>query len=375
MKIIDVKAQKLRYQTRISLDSEGHNRPGPPREAQRAYLTIVAENGMEGHSFGGKTEIINKLVRPMLIGEDLFYRERIWQHLKGRQRMYGADLSNEVLCMVDLALWDLAGQVLNQPVYKILGGFRNKIPAYASTMCGDDLEGGLDSPESYANFAAQCQGRGYRALKLHTWMSPPDVKRDVAACQAVRERVGPGMVLMLDSYHGYSRQEALYLGKELEKLGFYWLEEPMDEYSVSSYVWLAEQLDIPLCGPEKAEGKLQTRAEWIVRHASDISRGGVKNLGGLTPLMKTAHLCESFGVAMEVHGSNPGNLHGLAAMGIPGEYYERGLLHPFLDYEIPDPWLNTVFDPMDEQGYVHLSDRPGLGWDLNFDYIKENLVD
>ena len=90
--------------------------------------------------------------------------------------------------------------------------------------------------------------------------------------------------------------------------------------------------------------------------------------------MKVAHLCEAFGVAMEVHGNGVGNLHALCAMSIPGEYYERGLLHPFLDYDSPPPWLNEPVDPMDADGYVHVSPKPGLGFDINFDYIRRNLV-
>jgi L-alanine-DL-glutamate epimerase-like enolase superfamily enzyme len=314
----------------------------------------------------------------MLIGENPFYRERIWQGLKERQRLHLGMLSDRALAAVDLALWDLAGRALNQPVHKLLGGYRDKVPAYASTMCGDDLEGGLNSPEAYAEFALECKARGYTAFKLHTWQPPvpgaPDVKRDVAACAAVREAVGDDIVLMLDPFHYYSREEALYLGKELEKLNYYWLEEPMDEHSTSSYVWLTDQLCIPVVGPETAEGKMYTRAEWIVRGASDISRGGVGDVGGITPLMKVAHLCESFGVRMEVHGGGAGNLHVLCAMGIPGEYYERGLLHPFLDYEQPKPWLNALEDPMDDRGYVHVPQKPGLGQDINFDYIQANVI-
>ena len=229
-------------------------------------------------------------------------------------------------------------------------------------MCGDDLEGGLDTPEAYARFAVQCKERGYTAFKLHTWQPPmpgaPDLKRDVAACAAVREAVGDDMDLMIDPFHYYSREEALYLGKALEKLDYHWIEEPMDEHSTSSYVWLTEQLDIPVVGPETAEGKMYTRAEWIVRGASDISRGGVGDVGGITPLIKIVHLCESFGVRMEVHGGGAANLHVLCAMGIPGEFYERGLLHPFVDYEQPQPWLNEIVDPMDDEGYVHVSQRP-----------------
>jgi hypothetical protein len=62
-------------------------------------------------------------------------------------------------------------------------------------------------------------------------------------------------------------------------------------------------------------------------------------------------------------------------MGIPGEFYERGLLHPFIDYERPPPWLNSISDPMDDEGNVHVSQEPGLGWDINFDYIHEHVIE
>ena len=245
-------------------------------------------------------------------------------------------------------------------------------------MCGDDLEGGLDIPEAYAKFALSCRDRGYKAFKLHTWQPPvpgaPDPRMDVEACRAVREAVGEEMDLMLDPYHFYSRSEALYLGRELEKLNFPWIEEPMDEHSISSYVWLTNQLSLPVVGPETAEGKMYTRAEWILQNASDISRAGVLVVGGITPLMKIAHLYESFGVNMEVHGTGPGNLHVLCAIAIPGEYYERGLLHPFINYDEPAPWLKEITDPMDQEGYTHVSDRPGLGWNIDFNYIEENRV-
>jgi L-alanine-DL-glutamate epimerase-like enolase superfamily enzyme len=89
------------------------------------------------------------------------------------------------------------------------------------------------------------------------------------------------------------------------------------------------------------------------------------------PLMKIAHLCEAFGVRMEVHGG-VGNLHVLCAMSIPGDYYERGLLHPFLAYDRPPPWLRELVDPLDHQGYVHVSQLPGL--DIDFAYIREHTL-
>jgi L-alanine-DL-glutamate epimerase-like enolase superfamily enzyme len=376
--IVDLKVERFGYRSKVVPDAEGHAHPGPEHDAVQTLLRVVSSEGIEGHSLGGDPAVLEGLVKPLLVGEDPWYRERIGQKLRQRQRLHMGTLNDRVLAAVDLALWDLAGKAANLPVYKLLGGYRDRVPAYASTMCGDDLEGGLDTPQAYADFALRCVERGYTAFKLHTWQPPvpgaPDPRRDVAACAAVREAVGDEMALMLDPYHYYSRGEAAYLGRELEKLGFLWLEEPMDEHSISSYAWLADQLSIPLVGPETAEGRLQTRAEWIVRGASDISRGGVYDVGGISPLMKIVGLCEAFGLDMEVHGGGAGSLHVLCAMGIPGAYYERGLLHPFLDYERPAPWLKQIVDPMDGEGYVHVSQQPGLGLDLDWAYIEAHRV-
>lgn len=378
MKITDVQVERFRSVSRTTRDTEGHGHPGPERQTVQSLTRICTDEGVEGYCFGGSQTVMDNVIKPAIVGEDPMYRERIWHRLNAWQRLHKGTLSDRVIATVDMALWDLAGRYLGQPVYKLLGATRDKVPAYASTMCGDELPGGLDTPESYGRFALACKERGYNAFKLHTWMPPipwaPDPRRDLEACAAVRDAVGPEMKLMLDSYHFYSREEALFLGRGLEKLDYYWIEEPMDEQSVSSYVWLTEQLDIPVLGPETAEGKMFTRAEWIVRQAADISRGGVGDVGGITPLMKIVHLCESFGMRMEVHGGGPGNLSVLCAMGIPGEFYERGLLHPFIDYEQKPPYLKSLPDPMDENGYVHISGEPGLGWDIDFDYIDTHRV-
>jgi L-alanine-DL-glutamate epimerase-like enolase superfamily enzyme len=346
-------------------------------DARQTLLRVQTDSGVEGYAFGADADAIRQHVEPAFVGADPYDRERLWRAMQERQRLFPS-LLDRTLGVVDCALWDLAGRALGLPVYKLLGGFRDKVKAYASTMVADDLPGGLDTPDAFARFALQCKQRGYRAFKLHTWQPPvpgaPDVRRDLAACAAVREAVGDEMDLMLDPFHYYSRMEALQLAKGLERLNFRWMEEPMDEHSISSYVWLSAQTALPIVGPETAEGKGHTRAEWIVRGAADASRAGVSDVGGITPLMKVAHLCEAHGVAMEVHGNGAANLHALCAMAIPGEYYERGLLHPFVDYERPRPWLNAIDDPMDAEGYVHVSQAPGLGQDINFEYIRAHLV-
>ena len=377
MKITDVTTKTFRYVSNTSRDAEGHGHPGDPHEATQTILTIHTDEGVEGHSFGADPNIVDTVLKDILIGQDPLLIEKHWQSMKHWQRLIRKFTDSDV-SHADLALWDLKGKVYGDPVYKILGGYRDKVLAYASTMCGDELKGGLSTPEEYAHFADWAMKRGYKAFKLHTWQPPiewaPDPKMDVAACAAVREAVGPDIPLMLDCYHYYSRLDSLYIGRGLEKLNYHWFEEPMDEHSISSYEWLAKNLDIPVIGPETAEGKFHTRAEWIKRDIVDISRGGVGDIGGITAMMKLVHLCESFEIAMEVHGGGSGNLHVLGAMGIPGEFYERGLLHPFIDYDEVEPWLNSKIDDLDDEGYVHMPQTPGLGEDINFDYIDDNIV-
>ena len=377
MKITDVTTKTFRYISNTVRDAEGHGHPGDPHEATQTLLTIHTDEGVEGHSFGADPNIVDTVLKDILIGQDPLLIEKHWQSMKHWQRLIRKFTDSDV-SHADLALWDLKGKVYGDPVYKILGGYRDKVLAYASTMCGDELKGGLSTPEEYAHFADWAMKRGYKAFKLHTWQPPiewaPDPKMDVAACAAVREAVGPDIPLMLDCYHYYSRLDSLYIGRGLEKLNYHWFEEPMDEHSISSYEWLAKNLDIPVIGPETAEGKFHTRAEWIKRDIVDISRGGVGDIGGITAMMKLVHLCESFEIAMEVHGGGSGNLHVLGAMGIPGEFYERGLLHPFIDYDEVEPWLNSKIDDLDDEGYVHMPQTPGLGEDINFDYIDDNIV-
>jgi L-alanine-DL-glutamate epimerase-like enolase superfamily enzyme len=364
-------------------DSDGHSHPGPVHGTRQALLSITTDTGVSGHVIVQPADVREDLlaayVRPVLLGADPLRIEKLWHSLYKWQRGSAWRLSDRTLCAVDLALHDLMGHATGQPVWKLLGGYRDKILAYASTMCGDDLENGLKTAQDYARFAQWCVAtRGYKALKLHTWMPPipgaPDVKLDYQACAAVREAVGPDIPLMLDPNHWYSRADALWLGRKLEELGFLWMEEPMEEASISSYRWLSENLSsLNILGPETLLGKHWIRAEWVAGHACDMLRTGVWDVGGIGPSMKVARLAESFGMSCEVHGTGAGNLAVAAAIQNT-TYYERGLLHPFIDYDSPPPHLKRIDDEMDQDGYVHLRDAPGLGQDIDFDYIEANLV-
>src|SRR5919197_2726264 len=130
-------------------------------------LEIASDDGASGHFIGAvDAEVVAQVVRPVLLGQEPFYHERLWHTLKERQRLHLSTLTDRVLTAVDLALWDLVGRALGQPVHKLLGAARDRVPAYASTMVADDLDGGLDTPESFARYALWCKQRGYPAFKL-----------------------------------------------------------------------------------------------------------------------------------------------------------------------------------------------------------------
>ncbi|AEA67046.1 MULTISPECIES: mandelate racemase family protein [Pseudomonas] len=381
MRITGVHVDVFSTPSRRAQDSAGHAHPGDEVMIKMALLRIGCDDGSEGYAFGPpeliRPYIIESFVRKVLIGRDPMDRESIWQDLAHWQRGSAGQFTDRALALVEQALWDLAGRALKLPVHKLIGGYRDKVPAYGSTMCGDDLPGGLSTPDEYAQFAEKLVQRGYKAIKLHTWMPPisfaPNPQMDIQACAAVREAVGPNIALMLDGYHWYSRMDALTIGKALQELNFAWFEEPMMEDSAESYAWLAANLDIPVLGPESIAGKFHSRASWVTHKSCDILRAGVAGVGGIGPCLKVAHLAESFGMDCEVHGNGAANLAVVGAIS-NCRWYERGLLHPFLDYEEVPAHLNSIVDPMDADGFVHLSDRPGLGEDINFAYIEANTL-
>ncbi|WP_073522448.1 mandelate racemase family protein [Pseudomonas fluorescens] len=381
MRITGVHVEVFSTPSRRAQDSAGHAHPGDEVMIKMALLRISCDDGSEGYAFGTpeliRPHIIESFVRKVLIGRNPMDRESIWQDLAHWQRGSAGQFTDRALALVEQALWDLAGRKFNLPVHKLIGGYRDKVPAYGSTMCGDDLPGGLSTPDEYGQFAEKLVQRGYKAIKLHTWMPPipfaPNPQMDIHACAAVREAVGPDIALMLDGYHWYSRMDALTIGKALQKLNFAWFEEPMMEDSAESYAWLAANLDIPVLGPESIAGKFHSRASWVTQKSCDILRAGVAGVGGIGPCLKVAHLAESFGMDCEVHGNGAANLAVVGAIS-NCRWYERGLLHPFLDYEEVPAHLNSIVDPMDADGYVHLSDRPGLGEDINFAYIEANIL-
>jgi len=353
-----------------------------PTETVQTITKIETDEGVEGYMIGGDKATNERYIKPLIMGENPLDREKIWNWMDQlcTNRGLSWNVSEMHVSAVDCALWDLYGRMVGLPVHKLLGGCRNKVKAYASS-CDH-----IGTPEDYAEHAVSCKKQGYKAYKIHPYVSwnpytmepapliPAFPKEDVDICKAVRKAVGDDMVLLLDNHGGYSFEESLWVGRELEKLDFYWLECPMLETRTDAYRRLSRELRIAVLAPECAPGGLFNRAEWVKQDVSDMSRTDWR-FGGITGMYKLATLCQAYGMNCELHGGGWANIQILGAMPeATCEYYERGLLQPGVDYETPAPYLETICDPMDDDGNVIVPTTAGLGMEFNWEYIKENIV-
>lgn len=362
-----------------------HGTWSDPVDVVQTLTRIRTDEGAEGYYLGGQGHgdqdglkpdqraVLEGRLQSLLRGQDPFDREKFWHW------MWVANIEENLLSVVDMALWDLQARYFGVPLYKLLGGCRNKVRAYASTYPN------MGSIEDYAAHALACKQEGYTHYKIHPYYfwdpvtrqpnpgRPSNIEQDIAVCRAVREAVGNDMALSFDPWGTYRTYEEAYrVGRVLEELNFIWYEHPMLEYRVGTYEKLCRELSIPILSPEIAAGSIYTRADWIRREASDMTRIDVLR-GGITGAKKMAAIAEAFGVRCEIHMSGFANLQ---ILGATSEdtclYYERGLLAPGLDYDTPPPYLVQIADPMDSEGYVHLPTEPGMGYRLVWDYINDN---
>ena len=322
-------------------------------------VRILTDEGIEGNGIttGGRgmAEYLS-ILKPALLGQDPLDREKIWQELWHLDRL--TFLPQLALGAIDVALWDIGGKAAKLPIYKLLGAYRDKVKAYASSMT-------LPNVEAYVQQALHYKSKGYTAYKIHAWGIPD---KDVEVCKAVREAVGYDMDLMFDAM-GYGHGEALRVGRELEKLSFYWYEEPVQDYDIHGYIQLSKALDIPVLGTEVIPGSIYSTPEYIVRGAVDIIRGDVLFKGGITAIKKMAALAEAFGMNMEIHTNcNPlGNAaHMHVTCSIKNcEFYEVFVPEEYFNFGVKEDIR------IDDEGYAHVPQQPGLGMEIDWDSIDK----
>lgn len=330
-------------------------------------VTITTDDGIKGTSFGfgaldAKVAAATmSQVKPFFIGrsphdaaknmKDFELFDRRWNHVP----IYS-------YAPFDNACWDIVGKLAHQPVYKLLGASRNKVPLYVSSMF-------LPGPAEYVQQAVEVKAKGYKGYKLH----PPGIfDVDIECYREVRKAVGDDFVLMADPVISYTYEQALKVGRELEKLNFRWLEEPLLDVNMNGLRKLREKLDIPICGTEVIAGAHYSTAHCIAEGIVDIVRTDVSWRGGITAVMKTAHVAEAFGVQCELHtciyhGLEQVQLHPSLAI-VNCEFFET--LYPFDDFEFGTKTKLNIVD-----GYVLAPEGEGLCIDYDWDFIENHTVE
>ena len=186
-------------------------------------------------------------------------------------------------------------------------------------------------------------------------------------CEAVRRAVGDDYAVMLDSTWAYQYPEALRVGRVAEDLGFHWYEDPLADDDLYNYVKLKQQLRIPILATEYAPGGFTALAPWITAQATDYLRGDVAVKGGITPLVKSAHLAEAFHMNFEIHhgGNSHNNIaHLHVTMAIRNcEFFEVLLPAAAQKYGLAEDI------EVDAHGLVRAPTGPGLGAAIDFDLI------
>ena len=328
-------------------------------------LRLITDQGIEGHAFLGSASnsaatdgqgLITHL-KPVLMGKNPLNREAIVADLWKKVRAAGV----RTIGAVDVALWDLAGKAMNQPIHRLLGTFRESVPAYASSAV-------LSSPEAYAEQALEYKEYGWAAYKIHP---PTQWQQDIKVCEAVRKAVGD-YTIMLDSTWAYDFPAALRVGKAAEALGFFWYEDPLHDQDIYNYVKLKQQLAIPILATEYPITGLESYQPWIMQQATDYLRGDVAVKGGITTLVKTAHLAEAFRMSYEVHHggnslNNVANLHVIASI--------RNTT--FFEVLLPDGAQKYGLEQdivVGRDGMVHVSNGPGLGAAIDFKLIERKKI-
>jgi L-alanine-DL-glutamate epimerase-like enolase superfamily enzyme len=366
MRIVDVTVREFRQTGIRRLTFGPHNAPTAP-EALLGLVTLMTDEGLEGHAFLGSvtkpsdldSASLVKTLKPLVVGRDPLDREAIHADMCRRFR------STTWRCIgaVDVALWDLAGKIAGLPLYRLLGGYRSSVPAYASSPGREDVGAYLDE-------AAEVAERGYRAYKIH----PPRKgwRGDIEVCEAVRARVGDAYTLMLDSTWVYTYPEALRVGRAIEAMAFHWFEDPLPEDDIYNTAKLRAKLGIPIMATEFAPGDFHAYAAWITAGATDYLRGDVAVKGGVTACIKAAHLAEGFRMSFELHHggnslNNVANLHVMCA--IPNsEFFEVLLPDDVQKFGLVD---DLTVGP---DGLVHAPRGPGLGVTLDMDLIRRNTT-
>ena len=332
----------------------------PRHHFDAAIVRVTTDTGLAGYGSGDAMVGFDDYAE-LFVGRDPLALERHYRVLSHISFHAGR-------CWpLDLALWDLAGKITGQPCWKLLGGLSNRVRAYASS-------GTLRDPAALADAAQRYRDEGFGALKIRFHRG--DWREDVRALEAVRARVGVALELMVDCNQGWrqpwdtegpwSLKDAAAVARALEPLGVYWMEEPLHRADRAGMKALRQMTPIRIAGGEMNR-ELSEFRDLIAEGCLDVLQPDVALTGGITGLRRVAVMAQEAGLVFTPHTWTNGvgvtaNAH--LAAGLAGS--------PFLEfpYDPPEWSLDRRDFPMAEplaarEGWIILSDRPGLGFDLD----------
>lgn len=318
-------------------------------------------------------QVIDLYLKPLLMGQDPFDTEFLWQHMYRQTMAFGRKGTGMVaISAVDIALWDILGKATGQPVYRLLGGrTKPKIPVYASRLYSQKLP----------DLAAEAQGykaEGYRAMKMRFGWGPVDgaagMQHNVALVRTLREVIGYDIDLMAEVYMGWTLDYARRMLPLLEPFQLRWLEEPVIPDDMQGYAALKALGRIPIAGGEH-EFTIYGFRDLLAAKAVDYIQFDTNRVGGITQARKIAALAEAHSVPVIPHAGQMHNFHlVMSSLNSPmAEYF------PVVDVEIGNELFWYIFDgePQAVNGEIDLRDDvPGLGLTIKEDELsKFNVIE
>lgn len=300
-------------------------------------------------------KFIDEALKPLLIGKDPLRIASLWDLMYQTTFRYGRKgMAIQCISGIEIALWDILGKHRNLPIYEMLGGLsRDKATAYASMLR-------YNSPEDAARVALGFVEEGYTAIKLH--------QTDIESVRAVRELIPEDITLMLDVNGIWSPREAIVKSKELEDYQLLWLEEPvrpMDDYDGLAYVTANSNIKIAAGENEYTHYGFK---EMVTKRAADILQPDVIKAGGILECHKISAIAEAWNLQLIPHSFcfGPGiaaTLH-FSLSNMSSEYIEINAV------PLEMPYIQPALRP--EKGYLTVSEKPGLGIEIDEDVVKSH---
>ena len=342
----------------------------PRTHLDATIVRVRTEDGLEGVGSGDAMTGFEGHEH-LFVGRDPLDLERHNRILDNIQFHYGR-------CWpLDLALWDLAGKIRGEPVWRLLGGRSDRVPAYASSAT-------LRDPGAMASAAEFYLDRSFGAMKVRFHRG--DWRDDIAALEAVRARIGDRLTLMVDCNQGWRMShddetpwtfdDALPVARELEQLDVFWMEEPLHRGDRAGMRRLREATSVKIAGGEMNRELFEFR-DLIAEGCLDVLQPDVALTGGITGLRPVAEAAEAAGLIFTPHTWS----NGLAY--VANAHFTCGLVSPpFLEFPFDPPeWSLERRDDMlaepqdvDAEGMVVLSDRPGFGVELDEERLKATRI-